>query len=390
MLRRHPELRGEAVIVGGRPELRLPVVAASTAAAARGVRPGQPLRQARQLCPGAAFATADEDSTVQLRSELGRVLGALSPAVEVGDEESFCDLSGTHAVHGDERRWAAAIARTLMAAIDGELPAVGVASSRFVARVAAAQSEPRHIRRVAPGEEAAFLAPLPLHHLPIDPDVHTRLAALGLDCLGAVAGIASPHWQRQFGLDGGTLHRLCRGEDDEGVHAVSSTARLGERLVLEGSADDLEVLRRATHRCAADLGNRLRDQGLVATLVALVMELEEGEALRLESPPALPAGSAATLWEATLALLVEAHPHAPVAALRVEVEVAPAAGRQPDLWRGGDARREVVLQAAARLRRRHGQGVVVRPVLAVDPGDLPERRFSWQRALGVEAGRVHV
>lgn len=376
--------------MGGRPEPRLSVVAASTAAVARGVRPGQPLRQAQQLCPGAAFATVDEDSTAQLRSELGRVLGALSPAVEVADEESFCDLSGTHAVHGDERQWAAAISRTLMAAIDGELPAVGVASSRFVARVAASQSEPRHIRRVAPGEEAAFLAPLPLHHLPIDPDVSARLAALGLDCLGAVAGIASTHWQRQFGLDGGTLHRLCRGEDDEGVHAVPSTVRLGERLVLEGSVDDLEVLRQATHRCAAGLGNRLRDQGLVAILVALVMELEEGEALRLESPPALPAGSAAMLWEATLALLVEAHPRGSVAALRVEVEVAPAVGRQTDLWRGGDARREAVLQAAARLRRRHGQGVVVRPVLAVDPGDLPERRFSWQRALGVEAGRVRV
>jgi hypothetical protein len=84
------------------------------------------------------------------------------------------------------------------------------------------------------------------------------------------------------------------------------------------------------------------------------------------------------LWTAVLALLGELRPPAPVSALRLEVELRGAAGRQADLWRGGDAERELVLAAAARLQRRYGETALRRPRLAVDPGDLPERRFLWE------------
>ena len=75
-LRRHPELRGEAVIVGGALELRLPVLAASTAAAAAGVCAGQPLRQAQQLCPQAAFVSIDDGDVERLRADVTTELGA--------------------------------------------------------------------------------------------------------------------------------------------------------------------------------------------------------------------------------------------------------------------------------------------------------------------------
>ena len=78
-----------------------------------------------------------------------------------------------------------------------------------------------------------------------------------------------------------------------------------------------------------------------------------------------------------LGLLGEVRPQAPVTAIRLEVELRGAAGRQADLWRGGDAEREQVLAAAARLQRRYGETALRRPRLAVDPGDLPERRFHW-------------
>src|SRR5439155_152330 len=74
--------------------------------------------------------------------------------------------------------------------LDADPPAVGVAASRFVARLAARAGTSGRIRRVRSGDEAAFLAPLPLAVLPVDPDVTARLAGFGLDCLGAVAGLA--------------------------------------------------------------------------------------------------------------------------------------------------------------------------------------------------------
>lgn len=385
-LRRHPELRGEAVIVGGAPELRLPVLAASVAAAACGVAPGQPLRQAQQLCPQAAFVSVDGGDVQRLRADVVSALGGLCPAVETGDEESYCDLSGSHAAYPDEGRWAAAIARTLMETLDGELPAVGVASTRFVAHIAALASEPRHVRRVPAGAEASFLAPLPLGLLPLDPAIGARLAALGLDCLGAVANLSPVELQRQFGAEGLALHHHCRGEDEGEMSLDPAPRRAVERVVLDGAVSDLEVLRFAAHRCATDLGEQLRSRGLVAVSVALALELEEAPGLRVTAPPPLPAGNAADLWAAVLGLLGEVRPQAPVTAIRLEVELRGAAGRQADLWRGGDAEREQVLAAAARLQRRYGETALRRPRLATDPGDLPERRFHWDAPVPAAMG----
>jgi hypothetical protein len=382
-LRRHPELRGEAVIVGGAPELRLPVLAASAGALAAGVHPGQALRQAQQLCPQAAFVSVDLDAVERLRAEVAAVLSAFSPAVEVGDEESCCDLSGSHAVFPDEGRWASAIARALVETLDGDLPAVGVGSTRFVARMAALASEPRHVRRIPAGGESAFLAPLPLGMLPVAAPITARLTALGLDCLGAVANLSPVDLQRQFGTEGLVLHRHCRGEDAEGLVVDPGPRRTTGRVVLDGPVGNLEVLRFAAHRCATDLGDQLRDRGMVAVAVTLVLELEEAAPLAVTAPPPLPPGNAAELWTAVLALLGELHPAAPVSAIRLEAELRPAAGRQADLWRGGDAQREAVLAAAARLQRRYGEGAVRRPRLAPDPGDLPERRFRWEAPLPV-------
>jgi nucleotidyltransferase/DNA polymerase involved in DNA repair len=376
-LRRHPELRGEAVIVGDAPELRRPVIAASAAAAAAGVAPGQPLRQAQQLCPQAAFVSVDGEDVERLRAGVATALGGLSPAIEVAEEESCCDLSGSHAAFTDEGRWAAAIARALMETLDGELPAIGVGSSRFVARMAALASEPRRIRRIPAGGEAAFLAPLPLGMLPVDPAIGARLAALGLDCIGAVANLSPVELQRQFGAEGLVLHRHCHGEDGAGLAVDVGPRRAVERMVLDGAAADLEVLRFTAHRCAVDLGDSLRSRGFAAVALVLVLELEELPALRVEVHPPLPAGNAAELWSAVLALLGELRPQAPVSAIRLEAELRVAAARQADLWRGGDAEREQVLAAAARLQRRYSETALRRPRLAVDPGDLPERRFRW-------------
>jgi DNA polymerase IV len=377
-LRRYPELRGEPVILGGAPELRLPVVAASAAAQAAGVRVGQPLRQAQQCCPAAVFVPLDPDGMSTLRAAVCAELHRLSPTVEAGDEEAFADLSGRHAEFPDEASWASALARGLRGVLDVEI-AVGVAGSRFVARLAARASHPGRIRRVRSGEEARFLAPLPLDVLPVDPAVTARLAAFGLDCLGAVAGLGPADLQRQFGPDGLRLHRLARGEDGAGILPAPAQRVWSERLVLDGATGDLETLLRGVRQCAAVLGARLAAETLAAGEVSVVFELEEAAAISTSGVPAAPPGNAGELWTAALGMLGELQPWAPVAAVRVGVtRLVPAAGRQADLLRPGDGAREAVVATAERLRSRFGAATVRRPRLALDPGDLPERRFTWE------------
>jgi DNA polymerase-4 len=378
---RYPELRGEPVVVGGAPELRLPVLAASASAQAAGVRSGQPLREAQQRCPAAVFVTADESAISRLRDALLAELYRQAPVVEVGDEVAFCDLTGRHAAHSGEPGWAAAIARGLVELLDDAGLAVGVAGSRFVAAVAAQRAGPRRIRRIAPGEEAGFLAPLPLSVLALDAKVAARLAGLGLDCVGDIANLSAADLQRQFGPVGMDLWRQVHGQDGGGVAATQAPRRLGERLVLEGSVGNLEALRFTVHRCAQELGERLQERGCRAAAISLVCELEDAEPVGLRVTPLQPPGSGVELWPLALELLAGLRLEAPVEAVRLEIEgLQPGTGRQVDLWRGGDAAREAIAGAASRLRGRFGGETVRQPVLTVDPGDLPERRFRWADA----------
>src|SRR5438105_1457889 len=251
--RRHPELRGEPVVLGGRPALRIPVLAASEAARAAGVRPGQPLRQAQQLCPAATFLPLDQAAVIELRDGVLTALREIAPAVELGDDEAYCDLSGRHVRFRDETAWAVAVARALTAALEGAAgadrpptrpgaglaeavaPAVGVAGTRLVARMAAEQAVPHRVRRIPPGEEAAFLAPLPLGVLPVDEAVLTRLATLGIDRVGEAAALSPADLRRQFGAEGMALHRCARGEDGGlPLRPQATPQAVVERLVLEG------------------------------------------------------------------------------------------------------------------------------------------------------------
>ncbi len=389
---RHPELRGEPVVVGGAPELRLPVVAASPAAEAAGVHPGQALRQAQQACPAAVFVALDEAVVEEIRAAVVTALCGVAPAVEVGDAEAFADLSGGHAMHPTEPAWAAATARVLAGALGGEAPAVGVAGSRFVARMAARVAAPRHVRRVRPGEEAAFLAPLPLALLPADRAVLSRLAAFGMDCIGAVASLPPADLQRQFGPEGLAVHRLARGEDGGGIDAWAPPRSVAERLPLDGAIADLEALRFCARRLADTLGGRLHQAALAAATLTLALEQESGAVATATRVLPAPAGNAGELWPSVLGLLGEVRPEAPVVGLRLEAGgLGPGPGRQVDLWRTGDAGRDGVARSVGRLHDRFGATTVLRPRLALDPGDLPTRRFAWEEAAeAIAAAQAHV
>ena len=379
--RRFPELRGEPVVIGEGAELRLPVIAASEAARAAGVEPGDTLRQARQRCPQAAMVDLDGDALAGFRRRLVESLGELSPAVEIGDDELLCDLSGRHAVLGDEISWATAVGRRLVELLDGELPALGVAGNRLVARLAAGCSEPRRVRRIPPGGEAAFLAPLPLDLFPVSPAVASRLAVMGLDCAGAVANLSPADLQRQFGQEGMVLAAAVRGEDAAGITPLPPARCLSERLVFEGGVTDLGVLGAAGRRLAEGQGRRLAEAGLTAGSVRLRLEIDGGEECSEELTPGAPAGGVDELWAVVMLLLSRARPAGPVQAISLEVAgLGSGPGRQADLWRSGDARREAVLVTAMRLEARFAGARVRRPQLVTDPGDLPERRFSWALA----------
>ena len=234
------------------------------------------------------------------------------------------------------------------------------------------------------GEEADFLAPLPLEVLPVDPAVTARLAAFGLDCLGAVAGLGPADLQRQFGPDGIRLHRLARGEDSAGILPAPAQRTWSERLVLDGATGDLEILLRGARECAMTLGGRLTAEALAAGEVSVAFELEEMELISTSGVPPSPAGNAGELWTAALGLLGLLQPQAPVAAVRVSVtRLTPAAGRQADLLGPATARerrwspRRSVSDRGSALPRCAGPGSRSIPATSRS-GASPGRCPSWR------------
>src|SRR5208283_2345597 len=128
----------------------------------------------------------------------------VSPFIEDGGDCAFCEMRG---ISGGTQHWLQTIAESV-APYSVQL-AIGIAPNRFVARVAALTG-----RTCAPGEEATFVAPMPLDVLPLDPQICERLKLLGIRTLGELAALPHGPFVRRFGPQSARWHALARGIDD--------------------------------------------------------------------------------------------------------------------------------------------------------------------------------
>src|SRR5436190_2550321 len=185
-----PELRGKPVVVGGRPDQRGVVSAASYEARTFGIHSAMPLRTAGRLCPQAIFLDGHHEKYSEWSDRVATILAKFSPIVEmVSIDEAYLDLAGTERLYGPPFAAADKLLRAITKSTG--LPcSAGLASTRLVAKVASDQAKPRGLLWVASGAEARFLAPLSVRKIPGIGEVTERaLRALGVETmeqLGAV------------------------------------------------------------------------------------------------------------------------------------------------------------------------------------------------------------
>ena len=209
-----PELRGKPVIVGGRPDERGVVSAASYEARKFGIHSAMPLRTASRLCPHAIFLDGHHDKYSEWSDRVATILNQFSPLVEmVSIDEAYLDLRGTERLHGPPFAAADKLLRTITRKTG--LPCSGgLATTRLVAKVASDQAKPRGLVWVAPGQEARFLAPLPIRKIPGIGEVTERaLQALAIETVGQLAAHQREKLEKIFGQWGTALFRKARGGD---------------------------------------------------------------------------------------------------------------------------------------------------------------------------------
>ncbi|MGA3178399.1 MAG: DNA polymerase IV [Candidatus Acidiferrum sp.] len=267
-----PELRGKPVVVGGRPDQRGVVSAASYEARKFGIHSAMPLRTAARLCPHAVFLDGHHEKYSEWSDRVASILARFSPIVEmVSIDEAYLDLSGTERLHGPPLAVADKLLRSITQTT--ALPCSGgLATTRLVAKVASEQAKPRGLVWVAPGMEAHFLAPLPIRKIPGIGEVTERaLRALGIETVEQLASHSQEKLEKVFGQWGTALYRKARGGDayefliDAEPKSISHNHTFGE------DTDNVQELESMLSHLSQKTCKRLREAGLSSRTLTLTI-----------------------------------------------------------------------------------------------------------------------
>jgi len=267
-----PELRGKPVVVGGQPDQRGVVSAASYEARKYGIHSAMPLRTAGRLCPHAIFLDGHHERYSEWSDRVATILAKFSPILEmVSIDEAYLDLAGTERLHGPAFAAADKLLRTITR--ETSLPCSGgLATTRLVAKVASDQAKPHGLIWVAPGCEERFLAPLPVRKIPGIGEVTERaLRALGIETVAQIAAVPQEKLEQIFGQWGTALYRKARGGDSYEFVVDAEPKSISHNHTFGVDTDDADELSAMLSHLSQKACKRLREAGLAARTLTLTI-----------------------------------------------------------------------------------------------------------------------
>jgi DNA polymerase-4 len=363
----NPSLRGRAFAVGGRPEERGVVASCSYAARRFGVRSAMPMARALRLCPQLIIVSSRHGKYSQVSRQVMAHLNAITPYVEqISIDEAFLDVS-------DLPQSGEAIARQLQAQVqqDPGLPcSLGVATNKLLAKTATdvgkasfhGEGPPNAVTVVPPGQEAAFLAPLPVEALwGIGPKTAERLAEMGIRTIGALASLPESQLMRLFGKNGYDLALRARGIDDRPIVTSHEVKSISQETTFAKDVREAKVLEHTIFQLATGVGTRLRRNQLTGSTVKIKLRWADFTTLTRQMTLELATDQDKDIYQAALSLFHRTWlPGKPVRLLGVGVSSLGAPIRQLSLW-DKDTEKDHQLQTAIdELRQRFGKQIVQR------------------------------
>jgi DNA polymerase-4 len=258
--RDNPALRGKPVIVGGDPASRGVVATASYEARRFGVHSAMPTRTALRLCPQAILVRPRFAVYAGVSEQLREIFLALTPLVEpIAYDEAFLDLSSLLPSPAAAEETARELKRRIRETT-GLTASIGVAANKLVAKVASDRRKPDGLTIVPPGEERAFLAPLPVRSLVgIGPRTEQRLQEAGIERVGQLADASRDRLVARFGASGLEWQRLANGIDERPVVPDRELKQISRERTFPRDVGDREELRRILDGLSAELAPSIRD-----------------------------------------------------------------------------------------------------------------------------------
>jgi DNA polymerase-4 len=377
-----PSLRGKPVIVGGLPEHRGVVAAASYEVRKFGVRSAMPTGMALRRCPHAVLIRPRHERYEEMSHKVMEILSSYTPLLEqVSVDEAFLDVTASTALFGPPEKMARDIKERIRKET-GLTASVGVASNKFLAKLASDLEKPDGLTVILPGTEAARIAPLPLGRIwGVGPKSAERLESLGFHTIGEVAACPPERLRAAIGERWARdLQALARGEDEGEVTISRNAKSMSRETTFAVFISDPSEIEAHILALSEDVASRLRADGLTGRTVDIKVRDETfATVTRAETLPE-PTDLGEAVFAAAMRLYREkvSLGRKKVRLLGVGVSgLAPRDAGQLKLFGDpGTDKRHRMAEAVDRVRKKLGDNAVQRG-LNLKGGKL-SRRGGWE------------
>ena len=265
-----PSLMGKPVVVGGKPNSRGVVSASSYEARKFGIYSAMPIAEAHWRCPNAIFLPVNMRKYQGVSSQIRQIFLTYTPIVEpLSLDEAFLDVTGSTTLFGS----AGSIASTIKQRIKQELnltASVGLASNKFLAKLASDLKKPDGFVVVQPDRVQEFLDPLSVERLwGVGKKTATQLHKLNIKTVRDIRHLQKGQLTQLFGVLGAQLYLLAQGIDDRPVESDKIVKSIGHETTFVNDITDRDLLETALLKLSIDVGRRMRKEGLKGKTVTL-------------------------------------------------------------------------------------------------------------------------
>ena len=299
-----PSLRGKAVVVGA--GARGVVLSANYAARKYGIRAAMPVGRAKRMAPHAIFVTPDHSRYSEVSAKVMEIFDSFTPLVEpISLDEAFLDVTGARKLLGTGREIAVEIRRQVEAS-EGITCSVGIAPSKFIAKLASGHCKPNGILEIPADRILNFLHPLPVNAIwGVGPKTAETLERLGLRTVADIANLPRTTLIRALGqASGASLYELAWGRDYRDVTPNEPDKSISAAETFAQDIDDPEEILQEFLRLTEKAAARLRENDFYAKTISIKVRFADFSTISRSKTLPLPIDSTHDIYEVTKALFL--------------------------------------------------------------------------------------
>lgn len=361
-----PSLKGKPFAVGGKADQRGVVASCSYAARQFGIHSAMPMSRALRLCPDLIVVSAQHGNYGEVSRQVMALI-QISPFFEqISIDEAFIEVS-------DLPDPLERIAQDLQQRVNAELHlpiSIGGATNKLVAKIAndwgKSQKKgidpPNAITIIPPGNEASFLAPLPVQSLwGVGPKTAKRLTEIGVTTIGGLADTPEETLRMLFGQYGPDLRRRAMGVDDRPIEVEHEVKSISNEVTFARDLTNEDQLLQCFRSLSEQVGRRLRKASLAGSTVQIKLRWSDFTTITRQATLSSPTNLDQEIFDTAVTLSKSNwSPEKPVRLIGIGVSNLGPPVHQLHLWEDGHQREADLLNAVDELRKRYGRDIIRR------------------------------